>query len=86
MRSSASSYEFGPNVIIWTESIVERVTISDGRANGVWVSKKGTSGRDRVHVFANLEIILSAGAQASPKILMLRYVTLLNRRVGELIL
>ncbi|PYI07547.1 glucose dehydrogenase [Aspergillus sclerotiicarbonarius CBS 121057] len=67
LRSFASSYPLGSNVTLWTESVVERLIMKGKTAEGVIVIRNGT----RVRVRARREVILSAGAQGSPKILLL---------------
>ncbi|KAF4459475.1 glucose dehydrogenase [Fusarium albosuccineum] len=73
---AAKDYTFGPNVTIWTESKVHHIDIENGRASSVTgirhqldtdVEENGP-----FRVRANDEVILSAGALFSPKLLMLR--------------
>ncbi|WP_062228756.1 GMC family oxidoreductase [Aureimonas frigidaquae] len=54
-----------PNLEIRTETTVSRILISDGRATGVEIARPG--GAERLHA-AN--IVLSAGALATPPLLM----------------
>jgi choline dehydrogenase len=56
-----------PNLRLETGVGVERVTIAEGRATGVIFR----SGNERLHARAAGEVVLSAGAVASPKILEL---------------
>jgi choline dehydrogenase len=56
-----------PNLQLLTHALVEKVLIENGRAAGVVVS--GPGGRRRIR--AGREVILSAGAYNSPKLLML---------------
>lgn len=57
-----------PNLTVKTEALVSRVLINQGKAEGVeFLSRKGYKEK----VFANKEVILSAGAFQSPQILML---------------
>jgi choline dehydrogenase len=56
-----------PNLRVVTGATVERVLIEDGRAVGVAYAR----GRQRVDARAGREVVLSAGALASPKLLML---------------
>ncbi|OJJ30841.1 hypothetical protein ASPWEDRAFT_119408 [Aspergillus wentii DTO 134E9] len=69
-RSFATSYKLGDNVTVWTESVVEQVIMNGKKAEGVLVTRVGEKG-ERVRAMADKEVILSAGTQASPKILML---------------
>ena len=55
------------NLVIWSQAQALKLTIQAGRATGVDVLRGG----DRVHARARREIILSAGAIESPKLLML---------------
>jgi choline dehydrogenase-like flavoprotein len=55
-----------PNLSIWTGSHVLKVVIEDGRATGVEFVRGG----DRSVVQARREIILTAGALSTPKLLM----------------
>ena len=55
------------NLTVVTRAEVERIIIEDNRAVGVLYQR----GRDKVEVRARREVILSAGAMASPKLLML---------------
>lgn len=56
-----------PNLRVITQAHCERVLIKDGRATGVEIVTE--AGRETVH--ATREVILSAGAYHSPKLLML---------------
>jgi len=56
-----------PNLRILTGAIVERVVIEDGRATGVAYTRGGRAER----ATAAREVVLSAGALGSPKLLML---------------
>lgn len=56
-----------PNLRLETGVVVERVTIAEGRATGVIFR----NGNERLHARAAGEVLLSAGAVASPKILEL---------------
>jgi choline dehydrogenase len=55
------------NITVHTGALVTRILLEDGRAVGVEYRRGGTSHRVR----ARREVILSAGALASPKMLML---------------
>jgi choline dehydrogenase len=59
-----------PNLAIVTGALVERIIISEGRATGVAWQQKGQQ-KGQHHEATAGEIILSAGALASPKLLML---------------
>jgi choline dehydrogenase len=71
-RSSASRAYLAPvkaraNLTILTDALVEKVLVEQGRASGVQVRHRG-----RVAAFsARREVIISAGAIASPQLLML---------------
>ncbi|KAM0432315.1 hypothetical protein ACHAPT_004855 [Fusarium lateritium] len=72
---AAKGYSFGPNVAVWTESEVHHIEIKEQRASmitGIRYLGDG-SGRSpsKFRVSANGEIILSAGALFSPKLLIL---------------
>lgn len=56
-----------PNLDIWTESLVEKIIIKEGRAKGVRLKRSD----EIIEVNANAEIILSAGVINSPQTLML---------------
>jgi choline dehydrogenase-like flavoprotein len=56
-----------PNFTVWTDTLVHRVVIEDGRATGVLVERDGKTST----VNANAEVVLSAGAFGSPQLLML---------------
>ncbi len=56
-----------PNLTLRTKALVERISIENGRASGVIYLHAG----ERKRAFARREVILSAGALASPKVLML---------------
>ncbi|MET0294037.1 MAG: GMC family oxidoreductase N-terminal domain-containing protein [Phenylobacterium sp.] len=58
-----------PNLTVWTDALVERILVADGRATGVRVRRAGRG--EAVDVAANAEVILSAGAINSPQILQL---------------
>ncbi|PYH40706.1 GMC family oxidoreductase [Aspergillus saccharolyticus JOP 1030-1] len=71
-RSYAAGYVLGANVTLWSRSWVEKVVVEGGNAQGVIVTRSGEDGKPaRVYVEATKEVILSAGAQSSPKILLL---------------
>jgi choline dehydrogenase-like flavoprotein len=55
-----------PNLTVWPEAIVERVTFEGTRATGVRVRREGVS----TEVSAG-QVVLSAGALATPQLLML---------------
>ena len=55
-----------PNITIMSESLVRRVLIEDGRAAGVEIEH-----RDELSRIHSKEVILSAGAIATPQLLML---------------
>jgi choline dehydrogenase-like flavoprotein len=67
---SADCYPRGENVTLWTEKAVSKVIIENGKAVGVEVL--GDEG-ERKKVRAGKEVLVCAGAEASPKILLLRY-------------
>ena len=78
LRSFAVNYLQGTNVNLWTRCCVEKVVVEDNTAKGVVISRQIDDGEEqRIYVMARNEIILSAGAQGSPKILLLRQVVLL---------
>ena len=54
-------------------AVVERVLVTKGRAVGVRFQRPGTLGLKREHhtIYARKEIIMTAGAIATPQILML---------------
>lgn len=56
-----------PNFTVWTDTLVHRVVIEDGRATGVVVERNGSVET----VKAGAEVVLSAGAFGSPHLLML---------------
>ena len=56
-----------PNLDIKLNSLVHRVTFKNARATGVVFSQ----GADEIHALARREVILTAGAIMSPKLLML---------------
>lgn len=56
-----------PNLTVKTGAHVERIEIKDQQANGVWVAKQG-GGSELIK--AEKEVILSAGAIDSPRILL----------------
>ncbi len=56
-----------PNLEVRTDTVVHRVLIDEGRARGVALERGGT----RCETRAEREVILSAGAINSPKLLML---------------
>jgi choline dehydrogenase-like flavoprotein len=56
-----------PNFSVWTDTLVHRVVIENGRATGVVVERNGRT----ITVNANAEVVLSAGAFGSPHLLML---------------
>ncbi|RSL89643.1 hypothetical protein CDV31_015837 [Fusarium ambrosium] len=72
---AAKGYPFGPNVTVWTESEVHRIEIVEQRASRVTGIRYSGGGSGRkvgeFRASAKVEIILSAGALFSPKLLML---------------
>ena len=56
-----------PNLTIWTESLVEKLTFEGTRCSGAMVNRAGRS----TPVTARREVVLSAGAVNSPQILQL---------------
>lgn len=68
---SAGNYLFGPNVTIWTDTHATKVTVQGTRATGVEFLRPGNVNGA---VSARKEIIVSSGAQGSPKLLLLRHV------------
>ncbi|RMJ19259.1 hypothetical protein CDV36_001102 [Fusarium kuroshium] len=72
---AARGYPFGHNVTLWTESEVHHIEIEGQRASRATGIRHSGDERDRkafeFRVSANVEIILSAGALFSPKLLML---------------
>lgn len=68
---SAGNYPFGPNVTIWTGTHVTKVVVQGTRATGVEFLR---SGNVKGEVSARKEVIVSSGAQGSPKLLLLRQV------------
>ncbi|RAK93372.1 glucose dehydrogenase [Aspergillus costaricaensis CBS 115574] len=71
LRSFASSYPLGSNVTVWTNSTVERLIMTGKTVKGAVVARSVGDQIERVHVRARMEVILSAGAYGSPKILLL---------------
>ncbi|OJJ68314.1 hypothetical protein ASPBRDRAFT_134278 [Aspergillus brasiliensis CBS 101740] len=71
LRSFASNYPLGRNVTLWTKSNVERLIMAGSTAEGVVVARRVGDRIERVRVRALQEVILSAGPQGSPKILLL---------------
>lgn len=69
--SAAAAYLFPaldrPNLTVLTHAHVRRVTVADGRATGLELTRRGKT----LHARARREVILSAGAFGSPKILLL---------------
>ncbi|KAH8811291.1 glucose dehydrogenase [Xylogone sp. PMI_703] len=72
---AALGYTFGPNVTLWSETQAEKLEIAESKVTGVIVRKQASDekspGTSRIRVTANIEVILSAGALSSPKLLML---------------
>lgn len=66
---SANQYPRGQNVTLWTETMVSKLIIEEGKAVGVEALVDGNSECVR----AKREVIICAGTQNSPKLLMLRY-------------
>lgn len=70
-ESSATAYLSGairrPNLQIMTSARVEKVVVTDRAATGVLVSYRGR----RLEICAKREVVLSAGAVESPKLLLL---------------
>ena len=56
-----------PNLTVLTRALVEKVELSEGRATGLTIRRRGR----RQTLTARREVILSAGAFGSPQILML---------------
>jgi len=56
-----------PNLTVWTEAIVDRLTLDGRRATGLELRRAGTP----VRVAARHEVILAAGAIGSPMLLQL---------------
>lgn len=56
-----------PNVTVLTQAKVQRLVLTDNKVTGVVYKDKNNT---EISVFAKSEVILSAGALASPKILM----------------
>jgi choline dehydrogenase len=56
-----------PNLIVWTESQVEKLDIQDLSCEGVWVNRAGRT----VQVTAVKEVVSCAGAIGTPQILQL---------------
>lgn len=56
-----------PNLTVLTGALAERITLEDGRAAGAMIRHTGK----RLHLTARREVILSAGAFASPQLLLL---------------
>jgi choline dehydrogenase len=69
IRQWASAYPRGPNVTLWSNTFATKVLIKENRATGVEVLKQGDV---KVEVVAIQEVIVSSGAQGSPKLLLLR--------------
>lgn len=66
-RAFVEPLENNPNFEIRTGAMVEKIDIAEGRASGVTIRR----GRKKETIRANAGVILSAGAFASPQILML---------------
>ncbi|GKZ71987.1 hypothetical protein AnigIFM50267_008035 [Aspergillus niger] len=71
LRSFASSYPLESNVTLWTKATVERLIMAGRTVEGVIVARALGGQIERVQVRARKEVILSAGAYGSPKILLL---------------
>ncbi|RAL13108.1 GMC family oxidoreductase [Aspergillus homomorphus CBS 101889] len=71
LRSYAAGYVLGESVTLWTHAFVERVIISGTTAKGVIATRLVGDKKEHFLVEATKEVILSAGAQSSPKILLL---------------
>jgi len=56
-----------PNLTVITDALVQKIIIENKQAKGVCFKRKGKTH----HIFANNEVLLSAGAFNSPQILML---------------
>lgn len=68
-RQWAAKYPFGQNVTLWTGTHVSKIIVKDSVATGVEILKTGGVTED---VYAAKEVIVSSGAQGSPKLLLLR--------------
>lgn len=68
---SAGNYPFRPNVTFWTETHVTKVVVEGKRTTGVEFFRPGNV---KGAVSARKEVIVSSGAQGSPKLLLLRQV------------
>lgn len=68
---AGNSYTFGSNIATWTETVAARLMIKDGQANGVLCSDQKT--KAEMMALAAKEVIVSAGAFMTPKLLLLRY-------------
>lgn len=73
---AAKGYSFSPKVTVWAESEVRHMDIEGQRASKVtgirYTGDEAGRKAEEFRVSANIEIILSAGALFSPKLLMLR--------------
>lgn len=56
-----------PNLTVLTRTLARQVVVEDGRATGIEAGR----GRQRLHLKARREVILSAGAFGSPQLLLL---------------
>jgi choline dehydrogenase-like flavoprotein len=65
---SASGYALGPNVTLWSKTVVQKLFFEGNKAVGVALIPNADGGK---HVMAKKEVIICSGAQGSPKLLLL---------------
>lgn len=60
-----------PNLTVLTDAFVRRVVLEDGRAAGVWVTRRGFARGYTEEIRAGREVIVALGGLGSPKLLQL---------------
>ncbi|HSW15919.1 MAG TPA: GMC family oxidoreductase N-terminal domain-containing protein [Ramlibacter sp.] len=56
-----------PNLVVFADTLVERIVLRKGRATGITVRQRG----ERIELTASSEVVVSAGTVNSPQLLML---------------